>query len=86
MAMQLGALRTALLEAGVSADKADKAAEEGAAYETRLAGPETRVAALTWMVASNIGLTVLVIGGLVTLALKLGEISGQLAQIVRTVH
>jgi hypothetical protein len=41
MALQLGALREALLDAGASPDKANKAAEELASYETRLAGIET---------------------------------------------
>jgi hypothetical protein len=86
MAMQLGALRDALLDAGVSVDKAAKAAEEGAAYDMRLAGLETRVSVLTWMVGANVGLTVLAIGGLVTLASKLGEISGQIAQLARGIH
>ncbi len=81
MAMQLGALRTALLEAGASVEKAEKAAEEGASYETRLAGIESRVSVLTWMVGANVGLTILVIGALVTLSSKLGEISGQLVQL-----
>jgi hypothetical protein len=79
--MQLGALRTALLEAGASVEKAEKAAEEGASYETRLAGIESRVSVLTWMVGANVGLTILVIGALVTLSSKLGEISGQLVQL-----
>jgi uncharacterized protein with GYD domain len=57
MALQLGALREALVDAGASAEKADKAAEEVASYENRLAGVETklvsldgRVNLLTWMV------------------------------------
>ncbi len=78
VAMQLGALRTALLEAGASLEKA---AKEGASYETRLAGIESRVSVLTWMVGGNVGLTILVIGALVTLSSKLGEISGQLVQL-----
>ncbi len=78
MAMQLGALRTALLEAGASVEKA---AEEGASYETRLAGIESHVSVLTWMVGANVGLQILVIGALVTLSSKLGEISGQLVQL-----
>ena len=78
MAMQLGALRTALLEAGATQDKADKAAEEAAGYETRLAGLETRVAVVTWMVGANITLTVLAVGVLITLASRLGELSGQI--------
>jgi hypothetical protein len=57
MALQLGALREALIEAGASPEKAAKAAEEVASYENRLAGIETklvgldgRVNLLTWMV------------------------------------
>lgn len=61
MALQLGALRDALLSAGVPADKADKAAEEVASYENRLAQIETRLSVLTWMVTTNIALSV---GGL----------------------
>ena len=38
MALQLGALRDALLDAGASPDKADKAAEELATYENQLGG------------------------------------------------
>jgi glutathione S-transferase len=83
MAMQLGALRTALLEAGATQDKADRAAEEAAGYETRLAGLETRVAVVTWMVGANITLTVLAVGVLITLASRLGELSGQIMHIAR---
>jgi hypothetical protein len=57
MALQLGALREALIEAGASPDKATKAAEEVASYENRLAGIETKLVSmdgrmnlLTWMV------------------------------------
>jgi hypothetical protein len=81
MAMQLGALRTALLEAGATQDKADKASEEAASCETRLAGLETKVAVVTWMVGANITLTVVTVGILITLASKLGEISGQIMHI-----
>jgi hypothetical protein len=65
MALQLGALREALLEAGASPDKADKASEEVASYEDRLAGVETklvrldgRVNLLTWMVGGLYGVLV----------------------------
>jgi hypothetical protein len=57
MALQLGALREALLSAGAPADKADKAAEELAGYENRLSSIETRLAVLTWMAGTNIVLT-----------------------------
>jgi hypothetical protein len=39
MALQLGALRDALIDAGAKPEKADKAAEELAGYENRLASP-----------------------------------------------
>jgi hypothetical protein len=81
MAMQLGALRTALLEAGASPDKADRAAEEAASYETRLSGLETKVAVVTWMVGANVTLTVVTLGVLITLASKIGEISGQIMHL-----
>jgi hypothetical protein len=62
MALQLGALREALIDAGASVEKADKAAEEVASYENRLAGIETklvkldgRVNLLTWMVGGVYG-------------------------------
>jgi hypothetical protein len=44
MAMQLGALRTALLDAGASHDTADKAAEEVAFYDSRLTATDVRAA------------------------------------------
>jgi hypothetical protein len=61
MALQLGALRDALLEAGASADKASQAAEEAARYEDRLGKVETDLAVLKWMVGTNLGLTLIVI-------------------------
>ena len=78
MAMQLGALRTALLEAGATQEKAEKAAEEAATYETFLAGLETKVSVVTWMVGANITLTMVTLGVLMTLAAKIGEVTGQI--------
>jgi chromosome segregation ATPase len=46
MALQLGALREALLEAGATAEKADRASEEAAGYENRLSGIERAMTAL----------------------------------------
>jgi hypothetical protein len=43
MALQLGALRDALIDAGASPEKAAKAAEELAAYENRLRRQDLRV-------------------------------------------
>jgi hypothetical protein len=51
MALQLGAIRDALLSAGAPPEKADKAAEELAGYENRLATIELRLAVLMFMVA-----------------------------------
>jgi len=78
MAMQLGALRTALLEAGATQETAEKAAEEAASYETFLAGLETKVSVVTWMVGANITLTMVTLGVLMTLAAKIGEVTGQI--------
>jgi len=74
MALQLGALRDALLSAGVSAEKADKAAEEVASYENRLASIETRLSLLTWMVTTDIALTVSLVWIVLRVAAKVGAI------------
>ena len=50
MALQLGALRDALLSANADPAKADKAAEEVAACENRFAKVETDVAIIKWMI------------------------------------
>lgn len=64
MALQLGALRDALIEAGASEEKANRAAEELAGYENRLSKIDLqleqlggRVTLLTWMVGTNLALT-----------------------------
>jgi hypothetical protein len=57
MALQLGALRDALIDAGAKPEKADKAAEELAGYENRLAGIDARLTLLTWMSGFNLVLT-----------------------------
>jgi hypothetical protein len=57
MALQLGALRDALIEAGASEDKASRAAEELASYENRLATIESRLGVLVWMVGTNLAVT-----------------------------
>jgi hypothetical protein len=66
MALQLGALRDALISAGAPTDKADKAAEELAGYETRLASIDGRRSLLTGMVDFNLILTVGVLWRLVS--------------------
>jgi hypothetical protein len=68
MALQLGALREALIEGGTSPEKAAAAAEEVASYENRLASVETKLVALggkvellTWMVGFNLAMTATVL-------------------------
>ena len=51
MALQLGALREALIDAGASPDKADKASEEMAGYDSDLK-------LLKWMVGGLYGMLV----------------------------
>lgn len=74
MALQLGALREALIDAGASQEKADKASEELAGYENRLAGIEGRLQVLTWMVATNIAVTLGVLWLLLRVASKTGAL------------
>jgi hypothetical protein len=64
MALQLGALRAALIEAGASPEKAAKASEELAGYENRLAGVETKLAVLIWMLGFNLALTAAIVARL----------------------
>jgi hypothetical protein len=61
MALQLGALREALIEAGASQEKAAKAAEELAGYEHRLAGVEADLRVLKWMVGFNLVMTLAIL-------------------------
>ena len=56
MALRLGSRQDALLDAGASPEKAQRAAEEAAGYETRLSSLDTKVSVLTWMVATVIAL------------------------------
>jgi phytoene/squalene synthetase len=86
MALQLGALRDALLDAGASTDKADKAAEELADYEKRLAGIEGKLMMLIWAVGANVAATIAVVGMIVAMNGRLGEISSQLTQIAQLLH
>jgi hypothetical protein len=74
MALQLGALRDALIDAGVSKEKAEAASEEVAGYENRL----TR---LSTMVQVAIGILVLLLGSQAALWAKAGEVGGQLAEM-----
>jgi hypothetical protein len=49
MALQLGALRDALVEAGASEEKAQKAAEEMAGYDREFADVRSDLKLLKWM-------------------------------------
>jgi hypothetical protein len=58
MSMMISEIYDALKEAGASEDKARKAAEVLANYETRFASIERRLDVLTWMVSFNLIMTV----------------------------
>jgi len=62
MAIRLGALQDALLDGGTKPELAQRAAEELADYEKRLASIDSRLSVLTAMVGTLIGLTLLVLG------------------------
>jgi hypothetical protein len=64
MALMMGALYDALKSANVDDEKARKAAEEVAGFETRIASIDSRLAVLQWMLGSNIALTLIVLGKL----------------------
>ncbi len=49
MALQLGALREALIDAGASDEKAQKAAEEMAAYDREFADVRSDLKLLKWI-------------------------------------
>jgi hypothetical protein len=49
---------------GAPADKAEKAAEEVAGYENRLAKLEADLTLLKWMFAANIALSLIILGKL----------------------
>lgn len=53
MALQLGALRDALIDAGASSEKADKAAEELAGYEREFAEIKGDLRVLKWSQAAT---------------------------------
>ena len=54
MPLMSSELYDALLEAGASEEKARKAAEAVAAYESRFAALERKLDVLTWMVGFNL--------------------------------
>ncbi len=83
MALQLGAVRDALMEAGARAESAAKAAEELASFERGLADMRGDLRVLKWMAGANDGLTLVILGSVFALWAKLGEVAGQIGQIAR---
>ena len=79
MAIQLSALRDALIDAGASPQKAGEAAAEVGGYKNRLAGLDPHLAILTWIMVANFTLTLLFGGAVFAVWFKLGEVCGQLA-------
>ena len=61
MAILMGDLRAALVNAGAAEDLANKAATEVATYEARLAGVETRLSVLTWMSGATLAMCVTIL-------------------------
>ena len=82
MALQLGALRAALLDAGAKPETADRAAEELAG----LSQVDTRLKHMDWKINAIMAVVVLMLGSQLLLWSKVGEISGQLAQIAMRLH
>lgn len=76
MALQLGALRDALIDAGASEDKARAAAEEAATYETRLSRIDAKLTVALW--AGGL-LFAAVLAAQATLWLEVGKVDGHLA-------
>jgi hypothetical protein len=74
MALQLGALRAALLDAGAQPANADRAAEEVAGYDNRLAAIDTRLTVLTLMVAGLYAVGAPVVWLLIRVASKVGAL------------
>jgi hypothetical protein len=99
MALQLGALRDALIDAGASEEKAQRPAEDLAGYDNRLAGIDARLAGidarltgvdarltmLTWTVGVNVAVCLAALGSLFALWSKVGELGGQVALLARAV-
>lgn len=70
MSLRLGALQDALLDPG-NVEKATRAAEELAGYDNRLAPIERDLFLLKWMVGTNIALTLIMFGSMISFAVRL---------------
>ena len=82
MALQLGALRDALLDAGAKPETADRAAEELAG----LSHVDDRLKHMDWKINAIMAVVIVMLGSQFLLWSKLGEVSGQLAQIAGRLH
>jgi len=74
MTLQLGALRDALIEAGATPEKAARAAEELAGYDSRLASIDTRLTLLSWMVGASLAANAGIGWMMLRIAAKVGAI------------
>lgn len=61
MALQLGALREALIEAGASDDKANQAAEEVASYERDMADIRSDLRVVKWAQGATLAAVVAIL-------------------------
>jgi hypothetical protein len=72
MALRMGALYDALRHAtGITEEDARRAAEEVAGYESRIARIEADLVLLKWMVGTNLALTLIVLGLIFQIFLRL---------------
>jgi hypothetical protein len=78
MALQMGALRDALISAGANEEMAAEAAEEAASYETRLASIDAKMSAALWVGGL---LFAAVLTGQALMWLSIGKLDGRLAVI-----
>ena len=78
MALQLGALRAALLDAGAKPETADRAAEELAG----LSHVDERLKHMDWKINAIMAVVIVMLSSQFLLWSKVGEISGQLTAIM----
>jgi hypothetical protein len=64
MAMMMGHPYSALKQAGADEEIPKRAAEEVATYDARMNTIENRLSVLTWMVGTNVALTLAILGKL----------------------
>ena len=76
----------ALRSIDISEAQALKAATALSQRDNDVAGLKTEVTVIKWMVGTGIGLTLILLGSVLTMWAKLGDISGQLGQIAKGMH